>query len=77
MGSISDLQPPAAGTESSCSQLQAEAGFSLAKEQSEKMRYLSLHFNRPNVARPLQAALLWETNSQYLHFLNIVGLLSF
>lgn len=66
--SISGLQPPAAGTESSCSQLQAKARFSLAKEESEQIGYLSLHFNVPDVARPLQAALLCETNSQYLNF---------
>lgn len=66
--SISGLQPPAAGTESSCSQLQAKARFSLAKEESEQIGYLSLLFNVPDVARPLQAALLCETNSQYINF---------
>lgn len=58
-------------------QLQAKARFSLAKEHSEEIGCLSLHFNMPNVARPLQAALLCDTNSQYLPFLNIVALLSF
>lgn len=70
----SALQASAAGTESSCSQLQAKATFPLAKEQSGQIGFLSLHFNKPNVARPLQAAPLDEIKTKHIYFFQTLQL---
>lgn len=50
------------GFESSCSQLQANILIPLAKEQSNQIVCLSLHFKKSNVARSLQTALLYKKN---------------